>query len=297
MRRALNIATVIRIVDCCCVIVLLAISFALSGCATPSDHAAVVATSAGLKRELIPAHGFVVTAFSRITRRDSSIAIYIEGDGRAWHSRTAPADNPTPHRALGLLLAAKDPSDNVVYLARPCQLTPMKLNPQCDSRYWTHARFAEEMVSVMNDAISFYVHDSNMRIHLVGYSGGGAIAVLVAARRDDVASLRTVAGNLDHAAVNRINRVSMMPESLNAMDAALNVASIPQIHFSGSDDSTVLPSIAKEFAHAVGSCATLHVIAGLTHEGSWEMLWPRLLSITPSCAIDASVQQQSKLRQ
>ncbi len=33
--------------------------------------------------------------------------------------------------------------------------------------------------------------------NLIGYSGGGAIAALVAADRNDILSLRTVAGNLD----------------------------------------------------------------------------------------------------
>ena len=37
-------------------------------------------------------------------------------------------------------------------------------------------------------------------IHLIGYSGGGAIAVLTASRREDVLSVRTIAANLDHSA-------------------------------------------------------------------------------------------------
>jgi hypothetical protein len=44
-------------------------------------------------------------------------------------------------------------------------------------------------------------------IVLVGYSGGGAVAALVAARRTDVVRLVTVAGNLDHLAWTHLHSV------------------------------------------------------------------------------------------
>jgi pimeloyl-ACP methyl ester carboxylesterase len=253
-----------------------------AGCADPNAHADAMAQPAGLRREQIDTDSFVLTAFVRIARRDRPLTVYIEGDGLAWRSRHEPSSDPTPHQALGLALAAADPAANVAYLARPCQFTPMTANPRCGIAYWTDKRYAEEVVAAMNQAVTHYAALApGQPIHLVGYSGGGALAVLVAARRSDVASLRTVAGNLDHAEVNRLYKVSAMPESLNAIDFARNVAAIPQIHFSGAGDTVVPPAIAQRFAAAAGPCAQARIVPGVSHDGDWARLWPDLLAIAP----------------
>ncbi|WP_218179701.1 alpha/beta hydrolase family protein [Pseudomonas gingeri] len=270
--------------------VLMMLALILGGCTAPgqqgdpSRHADQLAQPAHLQRELIKTDGFLLTGFYRITRPDLPVNLYIEGDGRAWQTSSQPSSDPTPYKALGLALAASDPAANVVYLARPCQFTPAIDNPHCDVRYWTDKRFAEEVVVAMNQAVSHYVVEGQ-QVNLVGYSGGGAVAVLIAARRHDVASIRTVAGNLDHAEVNRLHRVTPMPGSLNAIDVARQVASIPQIHFSGADDSVVPPSIAQRFVEASGArCVTRYVVPGMTHESEWAQRWPELLARTPVCS-------------
>ncbi|MPQ69617.1 MULTISPECIES: alpha/beta hydrolase family protein [Pseudomonas] len=258
----------------------------LAGCADPNRHAETLAHSAHLQREQVDTDSFVLTSFYRITRPDLPLNLYIEGDGLAWRSRTTPSENPTPHQAEGLALAAADPGPNVVYLARPCQFTPLAISPRCDKAYWTQKRFAEDVVVAMNQAVShFALQVPGQRIHLVGYSGGAALAVLIAARRSDIASLRTVAGNLDHAEVNRLHQVSAMPESLNAIDVARQVASIPQLHFSGGDDSVVPPVIARRFVSATaGVCAYSQIVPGMGHESDWARLWPQLLLIALPCS-------------
>jgi pimeloyl-ACP methyl ester carboxylesterase len=260
--------------------------FLMAGCAGPDVHADKIAQSAGLQRDEVDTGDFVLTAFYRITRPDLPSTIYIEGDGLAWRTRYQPSYDPTPHQALGLALAAADTAPNVVYLARPCQFTPMAASPRCSVEYWTGKRYAEEVIVAMNRAISHYAAlTPGQRINLVGYSGGGAVAVLVAARRDDVASLRTVGGNLDHVAVNRLHGVSAMPDSLNAIDVAQRIAAIPQIHFSGADDTVVPAAIAQSFVAAVGSaCAQMRVVPGMSHESDWNRLWPGLLGIVPRCS-------------
>lgn len=264
----------------------------LPGCATlePNAHADALAAPAHLRRSLVDTRGFVLTAFSRVSRPDAPLRVYIEGDGAAWLSRTEPSLDPTPRQATGLALAASDPAPNVVYLARPCQFTPMAMNPACGIPYWTDKRFARQVVDSMSDAVSrFAARVPGQPIELVGYSGGGAIAVLIAARRADVASIRTVAGNLDDEFVNRLHHVSAMPESENPIDFASQVAGIAQIHFSGEDDATVPPSVAQRFVHAVGNrCAQALTVSGLSHGGDWHLRWPALLRITPSCSAPGS---------
>jgi len=257
----------------------------LSGCASdPNANAEAMAQPAGLQREQVPAGIFVLTAFYRVTRTDQPLTVYIEGDGLAWRNRNQPSDDPTPHRAMGLGLAVADKSANVVYLARPCQFTPMAEDPRCAVAYWTGKRYAPEVVAAIDAAVSHYLERlPGQRVHLVGYSGGGALAVLVAARRNDVASLRTVAGNLDHVALNHLHQVTPMPDSLNAIDVAAQVAHIPQVHFSGADDKVVPTVIARSFVAAAGPCARLHVVNGMSHESDWARQWPQFLSMPFSC--------------
>ena len=259
----------------------------MAGCATldRNAHADALAAQAGLKRELIDTDGFVLTAYARISRRDEPLDLYIEGDGLAWISHSEPSLDPTPREATGLALAAADPAPNVVYVARPCQFTPMAMNPRCGVPYWTSKRFAPEVVASMNEAVSrFAARVSRQRINLMGYSGGGALAVLIAARRTDVASIRTMAGNLDDEFVNRLHGVSSMPQSENAIDFASRVASIAQVHFSGADDTVVPPVVAQRFVDATGGrCVQARTVPDMTHDGDWSRRLPALLRVRPVC--------------
>ncbi|SEK09853.1 alpha/beta fold hydrolase [Paraburkholderia tropica] len=262
----------------------------LSGCAAldrdaHADALAAHAAPAPLVREQIATPQFVLTAWTRITQPGQPIDVYIEGDGLAWLSRSEPSLDPTPREATGLALAAADPGPNVAYLARPCQFTPMALNPRCSVPWWTGKRFAPEVVASMNDAVGqIAARAPGQRLNLIGFSGGGAIAVLVAARRHDVATLRTVAGNLDDEYINRTHGVSAMPDSLNPVDAAARVATIAQIHFDSDADRIVTPEVARRFAAAAGGrCVSVRTVPGMEHDGDWSRQWPMLLQIAPRC--------------
>ncbi|CAA7627306.1 Esterase/lipase/thioesterase [Candidatus Terasakiella magnetica] len=266
----------------------LALAFpALAGCATIDRdvNADSIAGPVGLKRMIVKTDPFVLTTFARIRDPGQPVTVYIEGDGLAWLSRSEVSLDPTPREAMGLALAAADPTPNVVYLARPCQFTARAKNPTCGIAYWTGKRFSPEVVASMNQAVDqIAAQVPGQKINLVGYSGGGAVAVLVAAGRKDVGSIRTVAGNLDHAEVNRLAKVSQLSGSINAIDVAAQVAKIPQIHFSGAADTTVPPVIAERFAGAVGtSCARIKVVPGATHETGWRERWRELQGLPLGC--------------
>ncbi len=259
----------------------------LSGCAVidRDANADSLAKPARMSRMLMKTNPFWLTSFRRITDRAQPVTIYIEGDGLAWVSRTEVSRDPTPKDAQGLALAAADPAANVVYLARPCQFTERAKNPNCGPAYWTGKRFAPEVIDSMNQAVDQVAAQvPGQWINLVGYSGGGAVAVLVASRRQDVASIRTVAGNLDHAEVNRLAGVSQLTGSLNAIDVASQVGKIPQMHFSGVNDRIVPPSISQRFTKASGSdCVRWMSVPGADHESGWTARWRELLGKVPAC--------------
>ena len=270
-------------------------SVLLGGCAVVpnqaelNQHAQSLAHAGGLDKAQVQTDSFVLTSFYRITRPDQPLGVYIEGDGFAWRTRSQPSLNPTPIKALGLSLAAADPAPNVVYLARPCQFTPLAANPHCDVSYWTGKRFAEEVIVAMNQALDQYAaRVPGQPLQLVGYSGGANIAALLAARRGDVISLRSVAGNLDVDEVNRLHRVTPMPDSLNAIDIAPRLGNMAQVHFSGSDDAVVPPAIAQRFARATaGHCTQIRLVPGMRHDSDWAQRWSQLLSVVPRCSAKA----------
>ncbi|HET6607975.1 MAG TPA: alpha/beta hydrolase [Rhodopila sp.] len=212
------------------------------------------------------------------------LRIYIEGDGHAWRTMQAPSDDPTPFAPIALELAATDPSAGVAYLARPCQY--VRGDSACDAAVWTDRRYSETVVSSLDLAIEKLKQDAGaQRLELVGYSGGGTIAALIAARRPDVVSLRTVAANLDTQAWTALHDLSPLAGSLDPADVAPALADLPQIHFIGGGDTNVGASIVWSFLRRMGPshCVRMVIEAGLTHNGDWAVQWPSLLAQMPAC--------------
>jgi len=262
--------------------ILISLSFLLVGCVTDDSRitAKEIAQHSRLSRDDIQTNPFLIATWSRITAPVHSLRVYIEGDGFAWKSRTQPSDDPTPRNPIGLMLAATDKNQNVLYIARPCQFVGPPLPAHCDKRVWTSARFSPSVIDAMNDALSQFVKQyPGVKLELIGYSGGGNIAAILAERRTDVRSLRTVAGNLDVAYVNAIHHVSAMPDAVSAIDRASALRTMPQLHFSGDADKTVTPEVAQRFQRAVGgTCSQVDIVSNMTHGSDWAAIWPQLLA-------------------
>lgn len=256
----------------------------VAGCASPEARlqtATEIAQRADLRAISVAAPPFTLAAYARNSDPSNPVVIYIEGDGLAWISRSQPSLDPTPRDPVGLRLAAEDRTSNVIYLARPCQYVRFTA---CDVAYWTDKRFAEEVIRSTSAAIDTLIL-SGHRIHLVGYSGGGAVATLVAARRTDVLSLRTVAGNLDHDALSRYHGVSPMVGSLNPRDVAERLVGLPQLHYVGDRDKVVPPLVSASYLHAMSDarCAAAIRVGGASHDDGWGGFWREAAVNLPKC--------------
>jgi hypothetical protein len=266
------------------------IAILLWGCSSVDKRiqdADFLAKNANMQKSLIRTDGFYITAFSKLSERTKPVNVYIEGDGFAWASRDRLSVNPTPKNPLALKLATKDDSPNIIYIARPCQYTSFEIDKLCAPKFWSGSRFSKSVISSVNDAINSILNDENAKVNLIGYSGGAAVATTLAAKRDDVLSLRTVAGNLDHIAVNKYHNVDLLDDSLNPSDYINEIANLPQYHFSGEKDKIVPPFIATDFTNAVNGknkCAQNDVISGATHHLGWQSNWEKLLKRKFSCA-------------
>ena len=269
-------------------ILVAAVMVSLAACAGVEDRiksAETVAARAGFSRQSVRADSFDLVAFERIKEKGGALTVYIEGDGKAWSTRTMISTNPTPEKPVALELAVRDPAPNVVYIARPCQYLETGQDARCTEAMWTSRRFAPEVVAATGQAIDHFKRRAGAEvIHLVGFSGGGAVAALAAAKRSDMASLRTVAGNLDHVALHHHHKVSQLRGSLNALDVARALARLPQIHYSGTRDEIVPAFIARRFADAAGDRACIRLVSvAAAHESGWAEAWPGLARTVPSC--------------
>jgi pimeloyl-ACP methyl ester carboxylesterase len=229
------------------------------------------AERSGFERRDVKTGKFTIATYARMGNLEAPLKVYIEGDGLAWIRRNRLSPDPTPREPLALELAALDDSPNVVYLARPCQFVD---DPECDPAYWSGKRFSEEVVASMDGAVSRFASKTSGKIRLVGYSGGGAVAVLIAARRNDVESLVTIAGNLNPALVNSIHRVTPLEGSLDPMAVAASLARLPQTHYAGREDAVVPISVARSFKEAAGDAPGIRIVpVSATHHQGWPAVW------------------------
>ena len=267
--------------------IILPLLFCLSGCATTTSlsgrdiQADNTALKSGFRKNLIQSHNFTLLSYVRIKKEGEPLVVYIEGDGVAWLSRSHPSLDPTPKDTLVLRLASLDPSPNVAYLARPGQYASLGASI-CEAKYWTGKRFSEEVIEDMDNAVNNLKEIAHApSISLVGYSGGGAVAVLIAARRTDVISLRTIAGNLDSEAVSKFNKVSILKDSLNPIDVAYKLKGLPRRHFVASLDKIIPIYAAESFAEKTGDVKheSITIVKGLTHYSGWDNRWYELLDM------------------
>jgi len=223
------------------------------------------------------------------------LTVYIEGDGRSWVSRYQLSSNPTPINPIALRLAViqseQQADENIAWIARPCQYQPIKGDVNCASKYWSSHRFSEKVIQSTNNAIDQLVQKSGATsVRLIGFSGGAAVAVLVAARRDDINSVVTIAGNLNHEEVNLYHKVDLLRGSLNSIDVVDKIKHIPQVHFIGSDDEVIPAKISTDFIRAQkvtkGTCAKQVIVPSVGHIDGWIIHWPilnRFLGTRLSC--------------
>jgi len=206
------------------------------------------------------------------------LTVYIEGDGLSWITGTQPSTDPTPRNPLALRLALAQPEGNAAYLARPCQYVDAEA-AACSSHYWTDLRFAPEVIEASDRAIDTLKQKFGARLlTLVGYSGGAAVATLIAARRHDVTKLVTVAGNLDHRAWTAYHHIPPLTGSLNPADARESVQHVRQWHFVGGKDNVIPPRLAESFTKQFppDTPQTVHIEPTYDHHCCWAENWPLL---------------------
>jgi len=242
--------------------------------------------SQGWVAQNIPTQTFTLRSYTpskTSSHPDGTLTVYIEGDGFAWKTRYTPSTDPTPDDPISLKLAladlfSKGQAESVAYLARPCQFTIEIDRQRCRYTHWTTARYSKQIIASMDQGVSaLKAAVKAQSIRLVGYSGGGVVAALLAARRTDVTQLVTIAANLDTDYWTRLHGVSPLYDSLNPAQFQ-DLKNVPQMHYVGVEDTIVPNSVVKSFLRSIGRDPkrSLLSVVGADHECCWSEVWPTL---------------------
>lgn len=244
-----------------------------AGCTTVAEDFARQADLLNLSREVVSGAGFQHVVYRKSGNSSKTLHVYIDGDGTPWIAGR-PADDPTPRNAMMLRLMSLDPFSSA-YVGRPCYHGMHSIDA-CSSRFWLSQRYGEEVVASLTGVIKQLLRSGRYQhAALIGHSGGGALAVLLASRLPETVAVVTVAANLDLVAWATYTEDDDLKDSLNPAALAPLDSSIRQYHFAGGKDDIVPPALMANTVKRLGS--NLIVIDDYDHVCCWERLWANIL--------------------
>jgi hypothetical protein len=203
-----------------------------------------------------------------------NINIYIEGDGLSYIYGSV-SDNPTPINPVGLKLFLKDTNRCKIYLSRPYQFIN---NKKANKRLWSELRYS-------NLTVNFYINVLNeikrkyndKSFTLIGYSGGGTIAALIASKRNDIKKLILIASNLDLKKWYEIHYLKPSKYDLNPADFSKRLEKIKQIIIIGQNDKNVNYKVIKSYLSHFKNKKNIKVliIQNMKHNDKWDEFWKK----------------------
>jgi dienelactone hydrolase len=250
----------------------------LSGCAVRRafdpyhdlDPAYQVSTVQGLEF----AHAVVVPAGQNSA---PTLWVFLEGDGLPWVDggrRIARDPSPRIPMAFDLFRASSVPR---AYLGRACYFGHAN-DVGCDPSLWTSARYGKAAVASIAAALQTLIRDnSTRRVILVGYSGGGTIAYLVAPRIPEVSAVITISGNLDIDNWTRAHGYLSLSESDNPATVPALDRRITQIAIVGGRDVNIPQSSLRGFLDRQQP-QEFWIYDDHDHACCWRRDWPSILN-------------------
>jgi hypothetical protein len=261
--------------------VLLSLTCLLVGCAGGLPAYRDFAYQQGWQESLVRTSWFTHRIWSKPGNSEANgdagermLHIYIEGDGKAWVNATTPALDPTSDSPLLFRLMADDPAPSL-YVGRPCYL--LTKDAGCDARQWTFRRYSDDVVNSLAGVIRRQAGARDLV--LIGHSGGGTLATLLAPRLPNVKAVVTLAGNLDVAAWTSLHGYLPLTGSLDPAQQSPLPASIAQWHFSAEHDEVIPHETMPRFCERQTNARQLHcaTVPDTTHVSGWQFWWKEFI--------------------
>ena len=230
-----------------------------------------------LNKQIFHTQTFDIFSYQKTLTCKDEMSVYIEGDGLAWITSSILSTDPTPLNPVALKLMVQDDATCKVYLARPCHYIQ---NKNCDKKYWSSHRFAPVVIQSYREILEELKQKYHIqKFKLYGFSGGGTVAALLSAQRDDIEQLITIAGNLDIDFWTKKNYLTPLQGSLNPVDFSKQLSKIKQIHLIGSADTIIDKSIYNAYIKHFDNTQNIRylVFKGFTHTCCWDKKWKDLL--------------------
>jgi pimeloyl-ACP methyl ester carboxylesterase len=255
--------------------VTLCLCFLVTSCASSDKHVDDVYAlmkQNGYQKTVIQTPSFSLFSASPLSHSvEGVLHVVIEGDGHAWLNRSTLSRDPTPRNAVGLKMAMERDS---VYLARPCQYV---MSGACGARYWSTDRFAVEVIGAYMEALDqLKARYGADEVHISGFSGGAYVALVLAAERDDVARVDTVAGLLDPDEWTSYHDVSALHVRWSPQDLLMRSAETAFSHSCSYADKVMPCRLTKGFVAKAGALGlpnhSVLTYSGVSHANLWMQL-------------------------
>lgn len=252
----------------------------LGGCTSAGQRLDRQAREAGLEVVHVVAGEFPsIVYLKRSAAADHAnelLTVFLESDGVPWLGRT-PSDDPTTRQPVALEMLMRSPAP-AAYVTRPCY-NGLR-SDKCNFELWTGARYSSAVVESMVATVREAQHRAGAnKVALVGYSGGGALAVLIAERLENVTSVITIGANLDTDAWTDHHKYLRLSQSLNPA-LSDKPHPWPELHLRGAND-LVVPPVTTERYFARYPKARQRTVEGFDHVCCWVRDWPTI-SVTPT---------------
>jgi pimeloyl-ACP methyl ester carboxylesterase len=254
----------------CC---LMWIAAASAACASPSQRIDEAAAQLGFERERVSGAPFDHVLYYRDSLNPGAwgrLHVYLTGDGSPLRAQRYRPPDPTYSRPLMLNLMALDPHPGVL-LGRPGHH-----GASSGPWYWTQGRYSEAVVESLVSAVESLLDGHHPELVLIGHSGGGTLAMLMASRLPETRAVVTVAGNLDVSAWTSHHRDVPLDDSLNPADRPHDTAEIHQIHVVGGRDEQVPAHLSDVFIGRQPHALRM-TYPGLDHACCWQSVWREVL--------------------
>lgn len=248
----------------------------VASCRSPATRLDHQAQRLGIHRSVVEGTEFEHVVYqNQGSHREGPLHIYLEGDGSPWIEETRIAADPTPRRAYALELMALDPRASA-YVGRPCY-NGLRNAESCNPRLWTDERYSSRVVDSLESVIRQVAAGGGYEgLILIGYSGGGVLAMLLAERLEATRTLVTIAANLDIDAWTELHDYTPLGNSLNPARQPPLPPSIRQFHLAGGKDERVPPQII-ETVSASQTESELLLYPEFDHTCCWTEIWTDVL--------------------
>jgi pimeloyl-ACP methyl ester carboxylesterase len=249
----------------------------LTACSTPSQRFEQMAHEQGLQKTEVKGSDFSHVVFHNGKLGSATaLHVYLGGDGTPWIGGFIIASDPTPRKPVVLKLMAMDESPSLI-LGRPCYHGYSKRQP-CISDYWTSERYSEVVIDSMAKALRKLMREyGHTDLHLMGFSGGGSLAMLMAERFPETRSIVTIAGNLDIETWTDLHGYDALTGSKNPKSMSPLPMNIAQYHLAGGKDRNVPAKIIRE-ALVNQADSQFILFSDFTHGCCWEEVWREVLA-------------------